>query len=87
MHDTATVTDITDRVSVSASDTKGGLLVGVGIEYGFTPNWTARVEWDHIGLNDVTRTGFFVLSPIDTITLSRRLDLLTAGLNYKFTEL
>jgi outer membrane immunogenic protein len=85
VHDSATVTDITDGISVSASDTKGGLVLGVGVEYGFTPNWTARVEWDHISLNDVTRTGFVILSPIDTINLSRSFDLLTVGLNYKFT--
>jgi hypothetical protein len=55
VHDTATVADSTDGITVSAADTRGGWLLGAGIEYGFTPNWSARVEWDHLGLADVTR--------------------------------
>src|SRR5579883_2653295 len=44
VHDTATVTDVNAGISVSASDTRGGWLVGAGIEYGLTPNWTMKVE-------------------------------------------
>jgi outer membrane immunogenic protein len=80
VHDTATLTQV-NGLSVSASDTKGGWLLGAGIEYGFAQNWTMRVEWDHLGLSDVSRTGPFFG---DTVTLSRRFDMVTAGLNYKF---
>src|SRR6266849_2604295 len=79
VHDTVTVT--AGALSASASDTRGGWLVGAGIEYGFAPSWTVRLEWDHIGLGDVTHPGF---SPVDAITVSRRFDLLTVGLNYRF---
>ena len=65
--------------SPSASDTKGGWVVGGGIEYGFTPNWTTKVEYQHLGLNDVTIVGVG-----DSITLSRHFDMVTVGLNYKF---
>ena len=78
------MTDITDGLSISASDTKGGWLVGAGIEYGITPNWTMRVEYDHLGLQNVTRTGFTTVFPADSITLSRHFDMVTVGLNYKF---
>ena len=84
VHDSATVTDVApngDVFSVSVSDTRGGWMAGGGIEYGFTPNWTARVDYTHIGLSDVTNTGLFVN---DTITLSRHFDMVTAGINYKF---
>ena len=84
VHDSATVTDVApngDVFSVSVSDTRGGWMAGGGIEYGFTPNWTARVDYTHIGLSDVTNTGLFVG---DTITLSRHFDMVTAGINYKF---
>jgi outer membrane immunogenic protein len=81
VHDTATVTDLTNGFSVSASDTKGGWLVGAGIEYGFTPNWTMKVEYDHLGLENVTSTGLVVG---DTVTLKRHFDMVTVGLNYKF---
>jgi len=84
VHDTTTLTAMVPGVgtfSASASDTQGGFLVGAGIEYGFAPNWSARLEWDHIGLDDVNHSGFFVS---DTLTVSRRFDLLTVGLNYRF---
>lgn len=83
VHDTATVTDVNAAgvFSVSASDTRGGWLVGAGIEYGFTPNWTMRVEYDHLGLDNITSAGFAVG---DTVTLSRHFDMVTVGLNYKF---
>jgi outer membrane immunogenic protein len=84
VHDTAQLTDLTTGFSVSASDTKGGWLVGGGIEYGITPNWTIRAEYDHIGLDTVTRPGFVMISPFDTVNLSRHFDLVTVGLNYKF---
>jgi outer membrane immunogenic protein len=81
VHDSATLTAVQTGVSVSESETKSGWLLGAGIEYGFAQNWTMRVEWDHLELSDVSRTG-----PVfgDTVTLSRRFDMVTAGLNYKF---
>jgi outer membrane immunogenic protein len=84
VHDTATLTFVAPPISVvqPASDTASGFLVGAGIEYGFTPNWTAKVEWDHIGSGDVSHPSIF---QNDTITVSRQFDLLTVGLNYKFT--
>jgi outer membrane immunogenic protein len=81
VRDSATLTALGTGVSVNASDTHSGWVVGAGIEYGFLPNWTVRVEYDHFGLSDVSRTGPFFG---DTVTLSRRFDLLTAGLNYRF---
>ena len=83
VHDKATVTEVTagNVFSVSASDTKGGWVVGGGIEYGFTPNWTGKVEYQHLGLEDTSRTGLFTT---DTVTLSRHFDMVTVGLNYKF---
>jgi len=84
VHDSATVTDINDGISVSASNTTGGWLAGAGIEYGFTPNWTMKIEYDHLGLSDVTRSGFTTVFPSDSVTLSRRLNMVTVGVNYKF---
>jgi outer membrane immunogenic protein len=85
VHDTVTLTDLTTTgLSFSQSDTKGGWLVGAGIEYGITQNWTIRVEWDHLGLSSENRPGFVTLAPFDNVNLSRHFDMVTAGLNYKF---
>src|ERR1700737_1231918 len=34
-----------------ASDSRWGGTVGVGLEYGFAPNWSAAVEYDHLFMN------------------------------------
>jgi outer membrane immunogenic protein len=81
VHDSGRVTDLANGFSVSLSDTKGGWVVGGGIEYGFTPNWTGKVEYQHLGLEDVTIAGPFVG---ETVTASRHFDMVTVGLNYKF---
>ena len=82
VHDSATLTHVDAAgaaFSVGASDTKGGWVVGGGIEYGFTPNWTGRVDYQHLGLENVTSSG-----PFDSVALSRHFDMVTVGLNYKF---
>ena len=83
VHDKATVTDVSANgaFSASISDTKGGWVVGGGIEYGFTPNWTGKVEYQHLGLENVSNAGAFVG---ESVTLSRHFDMVTVGLNYKF---
>jgi outer membrane immunogenic protein len=34
------------QANASASDTRLGVLLGTGIEYGFLPNWSAKVEYN-----------------------------------------
>jgi outer membrane immunogenic protein len=81
VHASETLTNFANQFAVSASDARSGWLLGVGVEYGFAPRWTARVEWDHIGLGDKTIAGF---TPGDAVVLSRRFDMLTFGVNYRF---
>jgi outer membrane immunogenic protein len=81
VHESETLVNLANGFATSASDTTGGWLLGVGIEYGFAPRWTAKVEWNHIGLGDETIAGF---TPGDTVTLSRHFDMLTFGVNYRF---
>ena len=68
--------------AASATNSRGGLLLEVGGEYAITPNWTVKIEYDHIGLGTWTSAA----SPIvgDTISAKRQVDMVTGGLNYKF---
>jgi outer membrane immunogenic protein len=75
VHESETLINLANGFTASSSDTRSGWLLGVGIEYAFAPRWTARVEWDHIGLGDETIAGF---------NLSRDFDMLTIGVNYRF---
>jgi outer membrane immunogenic protein len=69
----------------TADDTRWGGTVGVGLEYGFAPNWSVGVEYNHLFMQDRTYTftqpggAFFA-----TDRISQNVDLVTARLNYKF---
>jgi outer membrane immunogenic protein len=38
------------------NDTRWGGVVGVGLEYGFAPNWSAAIEYDHLFMDNRTTT-------------------------------
>ena len=50
VRNSATVTDLTTGASVSSSATNNGWMLGAGIEYGITLNWTVKLEYDYLGL-------------------------------------
>jgi outer membrane immunogenic protein len=84
VRNSATVTDLTTGASVSSSATNNGWMLGAGIEYGITPNWTVKLEYDYLGLRDWTRSSLLFVG--DTVTLSRQINMFTVGTNYKFTN-
>jgi len=71
----------------SASATRWGGTVGVGFEYGFTPNWSFGVEYNHLWMGDANNT-FTGLNPFYARFVNNRIgqdvDLVTLRLNYKF---
>jgi outer membrane immunogenic protein len=74
-------------ISFSNSNTNSGWLAGAGIEWGFAPNWTARIEYDFLGLNNQTFTvpaGAPFLAGDVITTTNRDVQTLTVGLNYLF---
>ncbi len=74
-------------ISVSNSNSNSGWLAGGGIEWAFAPNWTAKVEYDFLGLNNSSVT-VPVGTPIiggDVVTVTNRdVQTLTVGVNYLF---
>jgi outer membrane immunogenic protein len=84
VQNSVTVTDLTNGASFSNSNINSGWLLGVGFEYGLTPNWTVKLEYDHLGLSDLTRSRPDFLFPGDTVTLSREINMFVVGANYKF---
>jgi outer membrane immunogenic protein len=72
-----------------ASDTRWGGVVGTGLEFGFAPNWSLAIEYDHLfmGHRDIdlvfANPAFGVgLSRGETI--SQNVDIVTARINYRF---
>jgi outer membrane immunogenic protein len=85
-HDKYDTFDIpTGALFDSASETRWGGVVGVGVEYGFTQNWTFGLEYDHMftGTRNISFTtpgGAFDGSD----DIRQNVDLFTARVNYKF---
>ncbi len=72
-------------VATTGDDTRWGAVVGAGIEFGFAPNWSVGVEYNHLFMQDRTHTfvdptGAFVGN--DRIT--QDVDIVTARINYRF---
>jgi outer membrane immunogenic protein len=73
-------------------ETRWGGVVGTGIEFGFAPNWSVAVEYDHLfmGNRDVTFISRGVLAGIPagnvfrTVSISQDVDIITARINYRF---
>ena len=72
----------------SASNTRWGGTVGVGLEYGFTPNWSFGVEYMHawLGNNDYAwhSTNFVGVNGWNNLHASQDVDVVTLRLNYRF---
>jgi outer membrane immunogenic protein len=82
-----TITNVTTGASISGfSDRTGGWLLGAGIEWAFAPSWSAKIEYDFLGLADrtfIVPPGFLVGG--DTFTSgNRNIQMLKVGLNYRF---
>lgn len=88
--------DITSTVGgvdlVSSSSTRWGGMVGVGFEYGFTPNWSVGFEYDHLMMGD-SNLAFTVpggpafLAPVPVTVFNRvsqDVDMVTVRFNYRF---
>ena len=70
---------------VQAERTRWGGTVGVGLEYGFAPNWTAGIEYDYLFRESDSRT-FLTANLHRPVTANTRTDIsmVTGRISYKF---
>ena len=73
----------------STSTNNFGWTAGIGVEWAFAGNWSARAEYDFIGLQNQSFTVAGAPAPGsfagDVISINNRnVQMVTAGLNYKF---
>lgn len=69
----------------SSDDTRWGATVGAGLEFGFAPNWSMGVEYNHIFLD--RETFAFAAAPAGVATtnsIRQDVDMVTARINYRF---
>jgi len=71
--------------ATTGDDTRWGAAVGAGLEFGFAPNWSAGVEYNHLFMQDRTYTFTTpggVLFAADRIR--QDVDLVTVRVNYRW---
>ena len=77
-----------DTVRIPPLGFNSGWLVGAGIEWAFAPNWSAKVEYNYLGLDDrtfIVPAGVPGFLPGDTFTQSdRNIQMVKVGINYLF---
>jgi outer membrane immunogenic protein len=68
----------------TASETRWGGVVGVGVEVGFAPGWSVAVEYDHLfmGSRNVSFNAFGIFDRRDNIR--QDVDMGTVRVNYTF---
>lgn len=71
----------------SASSTRWGAAVGIGWEYGFTPNWSVGIEYDHLFMGN-SNNSFSTINPVAAAFLNDRIsqdvDMIAVRVNYRF---
>jgi len=76
-------------LNASANDTAVGGLLGFGIEYGFLPHWSAKIEYDYIQFaNQNVNATLTASTTATTVTLPLQIteseQFVKAGVNYHF---
>jgi outer membrane immunogenic protein len=78
----------TGFIAARGSETRWGGVVGVGAEYGFTPNWSFALEYNHLfmGSRDVgiTFDPAFIAALNHSERIRQDVDMVTARINYRF---
>jgi outer membrane immunogenic protein len=87
----SSMTTLTGLELSTATDTRWGGAVGVGFEYGFAPNWSAGIEYDHLFMG-TNNNAFIGITPANVGVntrnedISQDIDLVTARINYRFGD-
>ena len=78
-------------VAANASDTRTGALIGMGAEYAFAQNWSAKVEYDFIDFGTSTEAFPLAVSscqgctwPTVNASIRDTESLMKVGVNYRF---
>ena len=78
-----TFSDLTTGGSASFSNTATGWTVGLGAEWAFAPQWSAKLEYDYAKFDNWSPSTTSVIAG-DSVTVSRNIQMIKAGVNYRF---
>jgi outer membrane immunogenic protein len=78
----------TGAVFDRATETRFGGTVGTGLEFGFAPNWSAAVEYDHLFMGNRSLNFTSVLPPVGIVSrndsIRQDVDMATVRVNYRW---
>jgi outer membrane immunogenic protein len=85
----ATIGGTTIAAMANASNTQVGGLLGMGAEYGFLPNWSAKLEYNFMDFGKTTTTYSFTTTPAVVlagvpVTTNDYVHVIKAGVNYRW---
>jgi opacity protein-like surface antigen len=70
----------------STNELRWGWMAGVGVEYAFTDNWSAKLEYNHmdLGMDSLRYTDTLTGNAYIDANFKQRLDIVKFGVNYRF---
>jgi outer membrane immunogenic protein len=63
---------------------RDGWVIGVGAEWGFAPNWSAKIEYDHLDFGSTDISVFSSSGRVTNVSSAAKVDIIKGGVNYHF---
>ena len=76
-------------IVANSNNTNVGVLIGAGVEWAFAYNWSAKLEYNYLALEDRTFVGPLAVGPLgvpvrSVFTVDPTIQMVKVGINYKF---
>lgn len=68
----------------TAEDTRWGGVIGTGVEWAFTPNWSVKAEYDYLGFRHRVIAFRDQFGNVPQLGVDQNLHLVKLGVNYRF---
>ncbi len=72
-------------LTTTVGDTRTGWMLGVGLEYAFAPNWSAKIEYNFMDFGD---DRYAIVSPAGVsrgfLDIDQQMHVVKFGVNYRF---
>ncbi len=81
-----TISRVPAPLSATTNTTRAGALLGMGVEYAFDRNWTAKLEYNYIDLQNktISYNTTPIFGAVATADSRTNINLVKFGVNYRF---
>jgi outer membrane immunogenic protein len=70
--------------TTSTSSNRSGWTIGAGVEWGFAPNWSAKLEYNYIDFGSTNVAVVGTVSGISNVSSTATVNVVKGGINYRF---